>query len=125
MDLSIKVDGVDELIHNIEVLRNAVNGGSLALLMMQAAGVLVENAKSNAPVDTGALRQSIRSYTTLSTSSDAEMSVGTDVPYGVHQEFGTSVMPAHPFLRPAIEQTKDQYAAAVADGVWKLITGAI
>lgn len=34
--------------------------------------------------------------------------VEADVVYGLYQEFGTSKMPAHPFMRPAIaEATRD------------------
>ena len=31
------------------------------------------------------------------------------VPYGIFQEFGTRNMPAHPYLRPALEQIGPQY----------------
>lgn len=58
-------------------------------------------AKRLAPVDTGRLRSSVTHE--LGADSDGLVArVGTNVHYAVHQEFGTSRMSAHPFLRPAL-----------------------
>lgn len=68
--------------------------------------IKVENrAKQLAPVDTGRLRASV----THDLGRDAEglvARVGTDVEYAPHQEFGTVRMPAHPFLRPALDAVR-------------------
>lgn len=53
-------------------------------------------AKANAPVDTGNLRDSITGE-----ASGLEGTVATGVEYASYQEFGTSRMPAHPYMIPA------------------------
>lgn len=61
-----------------------------------------QQAKIHAPVDTGNLRRSI----THEVGRDFRglfVRFGTNVFYGVYQELGTRHMPAHPFLRPALE----------------------
>lgn len=71
-------------------------------------------------VDTGVLRASITSETTMSTSGlsvegkvgpdidhiRAETPAGTDVEYGLYLELGTANMGARPFLRPALKRTR-------------------
>ncbi len=64
---------------------------------------VVAHAKRSAPVDTGALRNSI------STEPVARMTyrVQDGVEYGIYQEFGTSRMAAQPFMSPALESVRD------------------
>lgn len=65
-------------------------------------GLRVERkAKQLAPVDTGRLRSSITS-TVGQDSQGLYATVGTNVHYARHIEFGTRFMSAHPFLRPAL-----------------------
>ncbi len=58
-------------------------------------------AQTLAPVETGALRDSIAAHP--GTDAKASSQIIADVPYAAFQEFGTSIMPAHPFLRPALD----------------------
>jgi HK97 gp10 family phage protein len=66
-------------------------------------------AANLAPVDTGALQNSIRA----SMQSDLLWWVGDGVEYGIYQELGTSRMAAHPFMRPAVEMVQREYT-----GMW-------
>lgn len=65
-------------------------------------GIIAEGeAKRLAPVDTGNLRRSI----TSEVSRDRRgwlVRFGTNVFYGIFQEFGTIHHPAQPFLRPVL-----------------------
>ena len=40
--------------------------------------------------------------------------VSDGVNYGIHQEFGTVKMKAHPFMVPAVEQVRPGFSAAIA-----------
>lgn len=63
-------------------------------------------AKARAPKDKGELVASID----VAEGSDEEgwyFEVGTDVDHGTYQEFGTSVVPPHPFMRPSIAENSD------------------
>ena len=68
--------------------------------VMKVADSIAREARSNAPVDTGELRDSIGS-SSLAVGKEAEITV--DAYYGGYVEYGTRFMPAQPFLGPAID----------------------
>lgn len=59
---------------------------------------IVEEAKAIAPVDTGALRDSIQK----TKEEQFKYIIHDDVEYGIHQELGSYKMRAQPFLRPSL-----------------------
>ena len=78
-------------------------------------------AKMKAPVDTGALRNSI--YVSLQDShtppseatetlpipdNDVTAFIGPSVEYGINQELGTSFMEPQPYLLPALREVEQQ-----------------
>lgn len=65
------------------------------------------DAAQAAPVDTGALRNSILSESGM--TDDIEFTVQDGVEYGVFQELGTSKMAAQPFLVPAVEANTQSF----------------
>lgn len=89
-------------------------------------------AKMKAPVDTGALRNSI--YTSLQSSNnppteateqlptptdDVTAFVGPSVEYAIYQELGTHAMQAQPFMLPAlreIERQLENHARIIVNG---------
>lgn len=76
-------------------------------------GLLVEGeAKALAPVDTGALRDSITSQ-----PAGMQCDIGTNIEYAIYQEFGTYKMRAQPFLVPALVNKSDE--------IVRLIEGAL
>ena len=76
---------------------------------LEKMGLVAERyAKEYAPVDTGRLRNSI----THATEPDA-VYIGTNVEYGIYQEFGTVYQPGTPFLRPAVENHIEEYKEIV------------
>jgi len=85
---SINFDAAGTKKHTLETLEVM-----LLELMLAVEG----HAKRLAPVDTGRLRASIHT-TPMKPAREIAVSDGTN--YGVFQEFGTSKMKAHPFLRP-------------------------
>jgi HK97 gp10 family phage protein len=86
--------------------RTAVAAAVRATLFAVEAG-----AKQRAAVDTGAMRAGIF------TEADADGlggQVGVPAAYALHQEYGTSRMPAAPFLTPAAEAQRAPFARRVA-----------
>lgn len=65
-------------------------------------------AKGYAPVDTGNLRNSISH---AARDNYRTVVIGTNVQYAPYQELGApnAHVPPHPFLRPAIENHRDEY----------------
>ena len=66
-----------------------------------------------APVDTGALRNSITANSEM--TGELTFTAQDGVEYGIHQEFGTSKMAAQPFLIPAIEHWAQRFLDAFAE----------
>jgi HK97 gp10 family phage protein len=60
-----------------------------------------EESKVLAPVDTGALRDSIDVY---EGNNDKEKLIGSKIHYAIYQELGTSKISPQPYLRPALDQ---------------------
>jgi len=66
------------------------------------------DAKAGVPVDTGALQASITQRVTKTKSMSYQGEVATrGIPYAGYIEFGTSKMWPRPFIRPAVNLTKD------------------
>lgn len=92
--------------------------------VIRAALNIQRSAKERAPVDTGRLRNSI---TVAESEEDLPRSIeegpfrnqiragmltaviGTNVEYAPFQEFGTSRMPAQPYLFPAYEEERPKF----------------
>jgi len=75
--------------------------GPTGVAILRAAIQVERNAKRLCPVDTGRLRSSI-SHDLGRDGRGLVGSVGTNVEYAPHVEFGTRYMRAQPFLRPAL-----------------------
>lgn len=92
--MSVKWYG-KEVLSNMELATKA--GLTAAAMVVQGQAVLL------CPVDTGRLRQSINYRV-----SNTEAAIGTNVEYAPYVEFGTKRMKAQPFLRPALDDVKDE-----------------
>lgn len=85
----------------IEAKNNAI-ARALEAIGIQAEGDVAELA----PVDTGRLRDSI---THEVDESEEAVYIGTNVEYAAYQEYGTSRMKAHPYLKPGIMNNLETY----------------
>jgi HK97 gp10 family phage protein len=81
-----------------------VMGGVTRDFMEQQAQEIVDVARSLAPVWTGYLKSSITYDLVGSNQWQWAATITAQAPYAIYQEFGTKFMPAHPFLRPAMDQ---------------------
>lgn len=125
--VTVKVEGLKELQRALHELPREVEGPPIYSALRTAANVMKKDAQSKVPVDTGLLRKRIvvaRSkidngkrglygvYMRVKPLKVARLKkAGTynlkdDPFYWKFVEFGTSKMPAHPFLRPAFEANK-------------------
>lgn len=74
-----------------------------------AIGLTAESyAKSDCPVDTGRLRNSI---TNAIRSDEESVYIGSNVEYAAFVELGTSRMKARPYLKPAATEHTAEYKA--------------
>jgi len=66
------------------------------------------NASLGVPVNTGALQASIQQEVTRKGLTNVQGKIWTKgIDYAGYMEYGTSKIPARPFMRPAIAMTKD------------------
>ena len=126
--IKVKLDTarLDQIAKDLDKNRDQV----LRLLAFDVEG----GAKMFAPVDTGALMNSIytvaKDYDGYSQAAaaareknpkvnlvrlpdpanDYTAHIGPCVEYGIYQEFGTHKMAAHPFMAPAVEKTLNKFS---------------
>ena len=86
-----------------------VEGDDLFDLLSAGGYILLAESQELAPVDTGFLRASGQ----LEREGDSVI-VGYAAEYAPPVEYGTSKMPAQPFLRPAMEETDKMVEAMTA-----------
>lgn len=76
----------------------------------KAAADIEAQAKARAPVDTGLLKNSINQPPP---EEPMRRVVESPIHYSVFQEYGTSRMPAQPYMTPAVEFVKPSLEAAM------------
>ena len=98
------IESVKVTSHVKEVIeaKNEAIARALEAIGIQAEGDVAELA----PVDTGRLRDSI---THEVDESEEAVYVGTNVEYAAYQEYGTSKMKPHPYLKPGIMNNLETY----------------
>lgn len=82
-----------------------------AAAVAKAAHDIEAGAKAEAPIDTGALRNSIQA----NPEGALAWVIAVGIEYGIYQEFGTSKMPAHPFLIPAFTRVAPTLIASLSE----------
>jgi HK97 gp10 family phage protein len=87
-----------------------------SFIVKQYGFAITGEAAKNAPVDTGALRNSITSESMM--TDDLTFTVQDGVNYGIFLELGTSRMAAQPFLLPAVEAWRQKFLDAF-EGLFK------
>ena len=106
----MKITGLGELEKKLKRLSDVARDDAKQEALYASSVVVQGDATLNAPVDTGNLRSSI------------DYEVGTDnadifatANYAAHVEYGTSNMAAQPFLRPAIDGSKNNIIKIFSD----------
>ncbi|MDE7398959.1 MAG: HK97 gp10 family phage protein [Oscillospiraceae bacterium] len=93
---------------NVDEVKNAlpeVLEKALMEIGIEAEAHAKEIITEKGAVDTGRLRNSI----THALDGTKAVHIGTNVEYAPYIEAGTSKMKARPYLRPAVEDFKDEY----------------
>ena len=133
----IKFEGLEEVLEEIESLADT---GELEATLGKACALVERSAKELAPKDTGALRRSITSkvegtegivYTPLEYAPYIEYGTGlfaenggrADVPWNYKDDKGewhsTSGIKPQPFMRPALNQNRENIIRLIKEGMTK------
>lgn len=114
MSLSIDVSQVRALGARMSSAGGRIGAAGSAVLRRTAYAIEAD-AKALAPVDTGALQESI-STTLVGDGRTGAMGaeIGPTVEYGVYQEYGTSTQSGTPFMGPAYDRQISGFTEALA-----------
>lgn len=104
MSLQIKSD-------NREAFRSKLRA-AIPVALEEIGQVAEGYAKKKCPVDTGRLRNSI-THAIEDGDSGGRAVIGTNVDYAAYVELGTSRQKAQPYLKPAANNHKKDYADIV------------
>lgn len=111
----VKIDGLDGLTADIEK-RTAAVDAAVREAARDASDAVVATAQRLVHVDSGDLRRGIEAQK----RGDGAYEVGifkSGLYYAWFEEYGTSLHPAHPFLKPAIEAERPRFSGRIADAV--------
>lgn len=130
-DEFMQLSGFKELASALRELPQKVARNALRSAVNAGATQIRKQARLNAPVDSGLLKKNIYQKQSRSASGPEKQTVVVGVRsgrvrnkdgskkelpyYWRFMEFGTSKMPAAPFLRPAFDTQKDAAIQAIAD----------
>lgn len=101
MTWTVRENNIPQIIASMKI--------KVAAIVAKAALDWQAQAQVRAPVDTGALKNSIQAIKI----SDTFWKVIVGVHYGAYQEYGTVMHPAQPFFAPAGAIVKPQFLAAL------------
>jgi HK97 gp10 family phage protein len=114
-----ELDGLDKALRN-KIIRQSQRAG---------AKILASEIKSEAPVDSGRTKRSVkvksgkRRKNTISTN--VEISGGHDEPFIGFVEFGTKDQAPNPFIRRSVLAKRDEVVEVVREGILNGIKGAL
>jgi HK97 gp10 family phage protein len=126
MYMNIKIDGAKELEKKLLSFEPKLGRKVVRQALRKGAKVIQSAAKSNVPVKSGALKKSIKVRALKKRRQSYGVMVATsegwfkgDEFYGAFLEFGTSKMPAKPFVRPAFDSEKGNAEMIVTSEIRK------
>lgn len=117
MSVQISISGDKALIKSLKALPKLVARRCLRQAMRPAMKIVRDEAKQNAPVDTGLTKKSIKVRAMRRSTKFIGIDVQIGTFYGSFLEYGTSKLPPKPFMKPAFDDVGDK---AKADAISRL-----
>jgi len=128
--MEIRIEGLADTKRQFSALRDSAQRRILRTALRECARVVMREAKTRAPRDTGKLRRNIvdkvsvkprRAYALVGFRREGKRGDPRNAFYGGFVELGTRFMPAQPFLRPAFEASRDRLVKVFEDVVQREI----
>lgn len=110
--MSSNVKGLERLIRTLEQVPKELEG-DVELILQAEAQTIEADAKRKAPIDTGKLRQSIKSERVDAKTYEIKANATGLAPYAPFVEFGTRFQRAQPFLFPAFFAGRTRFTKAI------------
>ena len=116
--MTYSLAGAEQLIKNLQGLKKSMTADRLEEAAHAGAEIVRDAAAGNAPRDSGGLADSIVAATLSGEKKPdgVEVGVGPDKKhfYGIFTEIGTRYHAATPWLRPALDENKEQVMHTIA-----------
>lgn len=126
---ALRIDGLEAIQSKLGTIMNAIVGKEAKQVYMEAGLILRNQARTNAPVRTGRLRNAI--FAGMGDPNKPNVLVGvsyggkgrpTGAPHAHLVEYGSSRWPGgHPYFRPAITQSGPRIGATIKEGLQAII----
>lgn len=128
-----KIEGLEQLISKLNSLPDKLEKKVVRTAVRKGAILIRNKAREKAPIGTGTLKKSIKIRSNRAGNGVVSFKIGptndkkkgTDIFYGRFQEFGTSKMPAHPYMRPAYDESESEVLDAVINEIKSKLNEAI
>lgn len=122
--VKVKIKGADKITKVLKEMEDAA--GDVLMKASKAGGkIALEYARRVCPVDTGALRNSLKLAEDKKTKVKETIKVDYDksIKYGTFVELGARGRKANPFLRNAVDSNMDEINKEIRDTVSKAVGG--
>jgi HK97 gp10 family phage protein len=123
---SLTLKGLEEYLEKVVQAGNDIEEAALRAVLA-GAEVIQDGMQNRAPVKTGNLRDHIKIWgpnldgyeiwAHVGVIHDARFTDDETARYANAQEYGTSSMPAHPYIRPAIDQDSRKARQAMRESL--------
>lgn len=131
-DSWVQIQGMDEILKRLNKVVDGISAEQIEGVLSKGARIIAKavgrRVGSMFKVKTGRLERSprakkskFRGRTFASVFAAIDRSKIKGAPHAHLLEFGTSKMPAQPFFRPAVDETKNEVETVVNDGIKKLL----
>ena len=122
--VKVNLEGKEKIVKRLKQMGEAA-GNVLMESAMAGGKIALEDAKRNCPVDTGALKNSLKLSKDKQTKKKATVKVDydKDIKYGTFVELGVRRREANPFLRNAVDSNQKNINEEIAENVAKAVGG--
>lgn len=122
MQPTTKVEGMERLSRKLDELARSVDPEHIEPILLDGARVIAEDAREKAPLGpTGNLKRSLTAKLMKRTGHLPPVAIAAVdrkiAPHAHLVEFGTSHAPAHPFFRPAVDESAERVLRDIEDKV--------
>lgn len=116
--VKVSLEGGQKLARRLKAMGDAAS--KILMKAAKAGGeVALDEAKKNCPVDTGALRNSLKITENISKPTKADVKIDYDksLRYGVFVELGAKGRAPNPFMREAVDDNQDRINQAISEKI--------
>lgn len=120
--VKVGVEGAERLAKDLKAMDDAAAG--VLMTGAEAGGkIALADAQLHCPVDSGALKASLKIAEDKKTAIKATVKIDYDksLKYGTHVELGARGRPANPFMRNAVDNNQRQINEAIVSAVSKAV----